>query len=79
MIEQDGLNRENETAEMEKAISKYRRLQPILEAEAPNAYVTIDAETGNYTVAADRRAASAAFREKYGTDRPAWTMHIGTT
>lgn len=74
-----GPSREEATAEMQRALAHYRRIQARLEIEAPNEYATIEADTGEYTVAKDRRSASAAFRSKYGHDRPGWTLYIGTT
>jgi hypothetical protein len=65
--------------EMHRALAHYRRLQDHLEREAPNKYLTIDAETGAYTVGDTRLSTSAAFRASYGADRPGWTLHIGTT
>jgi hypothetical protein len=42
-------------------------------------FVTIDLDTGEYTVAASRGKSVAAFEEKFGLGRRRMTGHIGST
>lgn len=68
-----------EVAEMDRALAHYRRVRAELEATSMDKYATIDADTGNFVIADTVFGAAAKFRETFGQDRPAWTLHIGTT